>query len=104
MYIFLGTSYGRFTSSVGALRGRAKKGRTMSKYELAESNNCIAIEVMLPENMIRDLCKYAQFHGRDAQVDIRLRLARSLERERNEETIHQIRSGMTYLNFIPSKD
>ncbi len=76
----------------------------MNSYNLSEEQAVCAVTVMLPEKMVQDLCKYSEFHGRDAQVDIRLRLARSLEQERNEETIHHIRSGMTYLNFTPHKE
>ena len=71
------------------------KGQDMHQYKFAKSNDCIAIEVMLPENMIRDLCKYAEFHGRDPQVDIRLRLARSLEREQRTEA-HYLLEGKRY--------
>ncbi len=49
--------------------------------------------------MIKDLALFAEYHGRDIQVDLRLRLARSLEKERQMDTVHRIVYGMPYLAF-----
>ncbi len=50
--------------------------------------------------MVRDLCKYAEFHGRDVLVDIRLRLARSIERDQSAEQDHPIDENLDILSFM----
>ncbi len=74
----------------------------MIQYTLVETENSLAVTVNLSEKMVRDLCKYSEFYGRDVQVDIRLRLARSLERDWMQEQIHN-QSGMDGFNFTLKK-
>lgn len=68
-------------------------------YSLADHENNIDVTLQLPIKMIKDLSLFAEYHGRDIQVDLRTRLARSLERDRQMDTVHRIIYGIPYLAF-----
>ena len=57
----------------------------MSEYKLNDADNTIEIKLRISERLLKDLCQSAKRNGRNSQVDLRLRLARSLERESEEQ-------------------
>lgn len=57
----------------------------MSEYKLNDADNTIEIKLRISEQLLKDLCQSAKRNGRSSQVDLRLRLARSLERESEEQ-------------------
>ena len=69
-------------------------------YDVSDSSDSCAVTINLSESMVRDLCKYAEFHGRDVLVDIRLRLARSIERDQSAEQDHPIDENLDILSFM----
>lgn len=79
-------------------------GAEMDIYDLSNNKGMLTVTLELPKSMIKDLQKYAEYHGRSAQVDLRLRLARSLERDHNQETLDQIRFGSACSYFTPSHE
>ncbi len=59
-------------------------------YHIMDAEDNLAVTLSLPEEMVRDLVFRAEENGRDVQVEIMLRLARSLERDRDVQLADEL--------------
>lgn len=53
-----------------------------NSYRIIDSAENVKITLSLPEEMVRDLARASEANGRDVSVELMIRLARSLERDK----------------------
>ncbi len=57
----------------------------MRSYNLSDQAGNVEVSLSLSIEMIQDLARFSEYHGLDMQVDLRRRIARSLERDHEKE-------------------
>ncbi len=74
-----------------ANKNNVSRGKVMKEaYHIIDSEDNLELTVSLPENMVRDLAFRSEENGRDIRVELMLRLARSLERDRDLQLADQL--------------